>query len=132
MIRLLLVIFVLAVLSFGCRSNETTQKVQSDPAVTAFVEAADRFKQLQQEGKIPGFNAGEHGVVRSPRIECVGQNGLQYPLNVSMQVEKTGERDTIYWLVFQKLSPTSAWELIRAWQTDSLGQNRKELVTQAP
>jgi len=116
----------------GCRINDTPKTVQGDPAVIAFVEAAARFTEMQKEGGIPGFKQGEHGFVRSPRIECVGNKSLQYPMKVSMQVEKTDERNTIYWLVFQKLSPTSKWELAEAWKTDSLGQQRKELPKPTP
>ncbi len=49
-----------------------------------------------------------------------------------MQVEKTSEKDAIYWLVFQKSTETSQWELIEAWKTDSMGQNRRDLKSPLP
>lgn len=128
-----LTLFFVGVLLFsGCKSDDVSETVQADPAVKAFVAAAERFKEMQQEGTIPGFEVGEHGVIRSPRIECEGAKGIQYPMRVSMQVEKTSEKDAIYWLVFQKSTETSQWELIEAWKTDSMGQNRRELKSPQP
>jgi hypothetical protein len=125
-------LFVAVLLSSGCKSDDVPETVQADPAVKAFVAAAERFKEMQQEGAIPGFEIGEHGVIRSPRIECAGAKGIQYPMRVSMQVEKTSEKDAIYWLVFQKSTETSQWELIEAWKTDSMGQNRRDLKSPLP
>ena len=108
----------------GCHGKINSQ-VTNDPAVNSFIEAANRFKELQHEGNIPGFDEKDHGVIKSSRIDSSKDAQIQYPQQICMQVEKLSE-DGIYWFVFEKTNRNANWEIVEAWKTDARGQNRKD------
>jgi hypothetical protein len=92
------------------------------------MEAADCVMVLLKEGKLPGFSKDDHGIIRSPGMEVNGSSKLEYPREASMQVEKAGQKDAIYWFVLIRERQDSTWEVVEAWKTDSRGQNRENLI----
>jgi hypothetical protein len=115
----------LLVLVFGCSANRSQSVSANDPAVVLFTGAAEYIKELSQQGKLPGFSKGEHGLIRSHRM--TGGEKVVYPVEMTLQVEKAAQGNQIYWYVLRKHSEDSHWEVANAWTTDFQGQNRVEL-----
>jgi hypothetical protein len=118
---------VILLLTGACSNQKPSPPPEADPSVRSFVEAAKRIQELRNEGKLPGFTANERGFITSHRIQA-GEKPLNYPRRVSMQIEKTGDSQSIYWFVVEKQRENQGWEITEAWQTDFRGENRKILV----
>ena len=109
----------------GCSGTKPGSEIAKEPAVTLFMEAADRVKDLGKDGKLPGFSKDDHGMITSHRMPA-GVN-ITYPFLISMQVEKAKDEDAIYWFVLQKDAENSKFEVIEAWKTNSRGEHREDL-----
>ena len=121
---------LLSIAMAACSTKRTESLIKNSPAVASFMEAANRVEALLQQGNLPGFNKEDHGLIRSPGIELNSNTNLVlvYPREVSMQVEKAGEENVIYWLVLRKNEEATKWEIVEAWKTDSRGQRREGLI----
>src|SRR5437773_5701730 len=108
--------FLLSIAMAACSTKSTESLIKNDPAVGSFMEAANRVEELLQQGNLPGFNKEDHGMIRSPGIELSGNTNIDYPREVSMQVEKVGQENVIYWLVLRKNAKAAKWEIVEAWK----------------
>ena len=112
--------------SLGCSNTPGKASVAKDRAVTLYIGAARHIEDLSKRGKLPGFATGEHGLIRSSRLAAGTE--INYPARITLQVEKaSGADEKIYWFDLEKSSPAAEWRVVRAWETDFRGENRREL-----
>jgi hypothetical protein len=82
---------------------------------TETMSGKDFLFQLRQEGSLPGVTTNDHGNATAySRL-------LSYPYSMTMGFVKTGETATNNYTIM-KFTKDSAWQLKRAWRTDSKGQ----------
>jgi len=87
-------------------------------------EAAKAMQTMQKQNQLPGISKAEHGRVTSDNYMLMVSNNLinvVYPLSQTFRVVKTGETCTNIYM-FERLSKDTAWQLEKAWETDSRGQ----------
>src|SRR5512140_687791 len=118
--------FALLAVLVGCSNAERGPDLTKDASAAAFVEAADRVKELKEAGALPGCSKEDHGVISSHRMRTGTK--ITYPVVVSMQVEKTANEDSIYWFVLRKTAESARFEIVEAWRTDFKGENRQTLL----
>jgi hypothetical protein len=95
-------------------------------AKTETISGADFLLQLHQQSRLPGDSIDVHG-----RITCILLSSdlqqVSYPLSRTYQVIPTGGTYTNNYMIV-RLTKDTAWQLQRAWQTDSQGVTEEWLV----
>ena len=54
--------------------------------------------------------------------------GVEYPMQVSLQVDRKGEENAKYWVVLEKPTADSEWNLVEVWKTDERAQTGHYLL----
>jgi hypothetical protein len=111
----------------SCSSTSNDIDVSTDDRAIAFVNAADQLISLVKQGRVPGLDGDDHGLIRSPRLE-LRDSPVEYPLEMSIQLQKAKSDDAIYWFVLRKETKDREWELVEGWNTDSQGRYRRHLI----
>jgi len=104
------IIFGTVVLLVGCASHV---------AKTEAISGGDFLLQLHQQGRLPGDSKDSHGKITCYLLPSDLQQ-VSYPLSRTYQVVKTGDISTNNYTIV-RLTKDSAWQLQRAWRTDSSG-----------
>ena len=111
----------------GCSSHRIASKAKSNPTVTANLQATKRLEDLVRAGSVPGFSKEDHGTVLSKKIR-LNKSPVEYPMQVSLQVDRKGEENAKYWVVLEKPTADSEWNLVEVWKTDERAQNGHYLL----
>jgi len=98
---------------------------------SVYAEAGQWFMNQMREGKVPGFEKDEHGILTSNRLILSKKEGIKYPAEVIFQVQKNKDENKIYWFLLQKSDIQSTWALEEAWTTDVKGMNKVEVMTKS-
>ena len=88
-------------------------------AKTQAKSGGDFLLRLHHRGELPGDSKDNHGKITC-RLSPSDLEQVSYPLSWTYQVVKTGDTSTNSYTVM-RLTRHSAWQLQRAWRTDSQG-----------
>jgi hypothetical protein len=107
----------------GCSSHRIASEAKSNPTFIAYMQATKRLEELVRAGNVPGFSMEDHGKVLSKKIRLSNKSPVEYPMQVSLQVDRNREENAKYWVVLEKTTADSEWELVEVWKTDERAQN---------
>jgi len=122
---------LMAVASFlcGCSSlqSRALHDVENSPVTTEAMSAGDFLLRLREQGQLPGVSKDAHGVIRFDFAFPLPKE-IAYPFSQTFQITLKGQSFTNHYTV-QRETKESAWQLQRAWQTDSEERTVKEWPT---
>lgn len=108
--------------------TEIAEAAKTSEVVLETAQAVEVLKRLHDKGHLPGDSKDSHGQVTceiNPLIVLNKVVEMTYPESRTFHIVTTGETSTNnYTLV--KLSKDSAWQLQKAWRTDSKGRTTEE------
>jgi hypothetical protein len=89
---------------------------------------------LKAQDRLPGISENSHGDMTSDDLSesdsCISQK-IKYPFLLTFHIVLTGDSLTNHYTLMQP-SKDSAWQLQRAWRTDSDGRVMKEWPVKQP
>jgi hypothetical protein len=125
-----ILIVVTALLLCGCLRRGApplAETLQSKNSVASFTSEAGKFlKGLHEQGRLPGLSKDEHGELKAKVSDFSGT--AQFPLSRTFQFTKNS--DSVCNYAVERLSLSSDWRLVKAWQTDATGKTVKEFPPQ--
>jgi RNA polymerase sigma factor (sigma-70 family) len=96
------------------------------------MEAVDFLIKLKKESQLPGYPKDEHGTIQIPipglsldsnRIWHFSDTNVEtYPVSRTLHASKNNDGHFVYFYTVIKASETNAWQLQKAWRTDTNGQ----------
>jgi len=114
----------------GCsthRAPTQAENLHSKSSVASVtVEAGKFLRDLHEQGKLPGLSKDDHGELTA-KVSDFSET-VHFPLSLTFQFAKNS--DSIYNYTVERLSVSSDWRVIKAWQTDAAGKTVKEFPTQ--
>jgi hypothetical protein len=124
-------LIVVTMLAFcGCsthREPTLAENLNSKSSAASMTAEAGKFlRDLHERGKLPGLSKDDHGELKA-KVSDFSET-VHFPLSLTFQFAKN--RDSIYNYTVQRLSETSDWRVIKAWQADAAGKPVKEFPTQ--
>lgn len=102
----------------------TIDEFRQIPGGAVTVQAGEFLLTLANEGKLPGFNQGEHGTMHAGIVDGnanTPSGSEQYPVSRVIHFSKRGN-DSEYFYAVVLESNGGPWKLQRAWRTDPQGQ----------
>jgi hypothetical protein len=124
----IVLIAIMMVALAGCASNRKVSEAKNNPTLIAYIQAAGRLKELVRSGRVPGFNPEDHASVISPRLSSADTASVEYPIQVCLQADRAGELGAIYWILLEKVTANSEWDIVEVWKTDERAQNGHYLL----
>lgn len=124
-----IVVLLAATLLVGC-SNDSSRDLASASKAPSTLEtvAAQKFlSELKESGHLPGFTTNDHGRMTSDYVPLA--KNVLYPFSITYHCVKNGDSSTYHYTVVSE-SKDSAWQLQRAWKTDSNGKVLEEWPVQ--
>ena len=124
-------LIVVTTLAFcGCSKHSPptlAENLQSkNSTASATVEAGKFLRDLHEQGNLPGLSKDDHGELKV-KVSHFSET-VHFPLSLTFQFTKNVDSVCNYTVV--RLSPSSAWRLVKAWQADAAGRTVKEFPTQ--
>jgi len=124
-------LIVATMLAFcGCSTRRTPTLAENlhskSSAAVVTVEAGKFLRDLHEQGKLPGLSKDDHGELTA-KVSDFSET-VHFPLSLTFQFAKNS--DSIYNYTVERLSVSSDWRVIKAWQTDAAGKTVKEFPTQ--
>jgi hypothetical protein len=105
-------------------SDRLTNKVATLELFTTVAKAEEFLLDLKHQGRLPGISKESHGDMTADLSFEDASNALErvrYPLSLIVNVVPSSDSLTNHYTVL-KPSENSAWQLQRAWRTDSKGR----------
>src|SRR5438552_11029924 len=110
----------------GCSKHSPPTLAENLPsknsAASITVEAGKFLRDLHEQGKLPGLSKDDHGELKA-KVPDFSET-VHFPLSLTFQFAK--DSGSVYNYTVERLSVSSDWRLIKAWQTDTEGKTVKE------
>ena len=122
-------LIAIASLLSGCSSlqSRALHEVESSPVTTEAISAGDFLLSLRKQDQLPGVSKDAHGEIRFEFAFPLPKE-VAYPFSQTFQIFLKDQSFANHYTV-QRETEDSAWQLQRAWQTDSEGRTVKEWPT---
>lgn len=123
-------LFALSATASSTEVPVSTIKTKVFPALTNSVvlkidAAADYLKDLKKLDRLPGVSTNIASHVTTGGLPVSDLKELRYPFSVTFLVSFSGQTFTNHYTAMQP-EAAAAWQLKRAWRTDSRGRTVKE------
>jgi hypothetical protein len=112
----------------GCASSSDSAKAAAQtPYGLLLQDAASYIGGLKDQGKLPGFQKGEHGSVSSIPELLSKEGAVTFPVSVVLRATKKGT-DTFYRYTILKSNSEAPWKMIEATSWDKDGNVIEQLL----
>jgi len=112
-------IFATLLVVCGCANHSRRTLAEDlqlrDSAASATREAGRFLADLHRQGKLPGLSKDDHGELKAEVSDF--SKTVHFPLLLSFRFLKSDA--SVYHYTAERLSTSSDWRLVRAWQTDA-------------
>jgi hypothetical protein len=110
-------VFLLA----GCASSSDSAKAAAQTPYGLLLQDASKYiLSLEEQGKLPGFQKGEHGSITSIPELMSNEGAFTFPVTVVLRATKKGT-DSFYRYTIMKSNSGASWKMIEATSWDKDG-----------
>ncbi len=106
-------------------SGTNAVSASANPVLQELSAAAAYLKGLKRLGDLPGVSSNSSTEISSGRLPVSMLEGVKYPFEATLLVKPAAESSTYHYTVVRP-EAGAAWQLEKAWQSNSRGQKVKE------
>ena len=122
-IFILIAVAVLGLVGCSKHNSPTQSSGTRETSLANATKGSGRFLyNLYEQGKLPGLPKTDHGELKTKVLGL--PETVQFPFSQTYQLERNS--GFIYNCKVEKSSMSSSWRLIKAWETDAVGNAVKE------